>query len=148
MYRAGRNMCFETAFYSGFRWWFLFPLPHQMDSWILCPTFPELSHHARLKLSSIWFNFYHFPPPLPYSPSWWCLLQPVLHTDQKLLWKYPSSPLPRGVKHNTKGKLKIFFKFKILWHSVCFGQSSWMKKFVQRMRGSIGITFDFLLGNA
>lgn len=66
------------------------------------------------------FSFYKIPCPLPFSPSWWCLLQLLLHTGWKLLWKYPSSPLPRGVKHNTKGKFNIFcilnsVTFCLLW---------------------------------
>lgn len=41
----------------------LIPPPHQMDSWILYPLFPELSHRACLKLSLTLFNFYNFPSP-------------------------------------------------------------------------------------
>lgn len=129
---AGRNTCFETAFFSGFGWWFLFPLPHQMDSWIFYPLFPELSHHACLNFLSldlIFINFhllYHSHIPGGVSSSL-CFTQARNYFRNILL-----ALSHKELNITLKGNLKSF-NFKILWHSVYFSQSSWVKKFVERM---------------
>lgn len=129
--------------FSGFGWWFLFPLPHQMDSWIFYPLFLQLSHHASLELSFSLFNFYNFPSPFPDGVSSSLCFTQARNCFGKTLLALSHEELNIALEGNSR-----FFTFKILWHSVCFSQSSWVKKLVPRMGGSIGIAFDSLLGSA
>lgn len=131
------------GFFSGFGWWFLFPLPHQMDSWIFYPLFFQLSHHASLELSFSLFNFYNFPSPFPDGVSSSLCFTQARNCFGKTLLALSHEELNIALEGNSR-----FFTFKILWHSVCFSQSSWVKKLVPRMGGSIGIAFDSLLGSA
>lgn len=134
---AGRNTCFETAFFQGFVGdsYSLFPIRWTAGYSILY-SLPQLSFTL--------FNFYKFPSPLPFSlpggvSSTSCFTQAR---------NYFGNILPalshKELNITLKGNLKSFTS-KILWHSVCFSR---VKKFIERMRGSIGIAFDFLLENA
>lgn len=94
-----------------------------------------------LSLYLIFINFYllyHSPLPDGVSSS-------LCFTQSRI---YFGNILPalshKELNITLKGNLKSF-TFKILWYSVCFSR---VKKFIERMRGSIGIAFDFLLGNA